>query len=177
MNALTVADLILSFDEIEQWRPVVGFPGYEVSSWGRVSGKKVEILVQWIGTGGYRQLTLMRDGKPFTQRVSRLVATAFLGPPPFDDAEAAHNDGDPSNNRVSNLRWTNAIDNQADVGRHGNRVKGSKVYGAKLSEEDIPKIRERVKFGERYANIAADFGVSIHTISLIKLGKVWNHVT
>jgi len=173
--SLTVSDLIELWDREECWRPAPGFPGYAVSSWGRVSGKRADILQQ-AASRGYHHVSLSVGGRVRTVRVAPLVARAFIGPPPFPGAQAAHNDGDRSNNRVSNIRWATAIDNQADVERHGNRVRGSAVYGARLSEADLPAIRRRASSGERYADIADDFGVSVSTVSLIKLGKVWNHV-
>jgi hypothetical protein len=175
IERLTASDLIALYDQTEVWRPIADYPGYEVSSWGRVSGKRVEILVAG-KTEGYHHVSLSRDGEVTTVRVAHLVARAFIGPPPFEGAHAAHNNGDTDNNRVSNLRWATALDNQADVDRHGNRVKGSAVHGARLTEGDIPNIRRRAAAGERYADIAADFGVSISTVSLIKLGKIWCHV-
>jgi hypothetical protein len=172
---LTTAALLDYFDAHEIWRPVAGWEGYEVSSWGRVKGKRVEILVP-ARNEGYHTVTLSRGPETTNARVSILVATAFLGPPPFDGAHAAHNDGDKDNNRVRNIRWASALENQADVERHGNRPKGSAVVGARLKEADIPVIRQRALKGERYADIASDFGISISSVSMIKLGRTWRHV-
>ena len=174
-ETMTVSDLLNYFDRVEVWRPIVGYPGYEVSSWGNVRGKRVGLLKPSISKG-YRHLSLSHEGLVKTEHIYRLVALAFIGPPLFDGAEIAHTDGDSSNDYASNLRWTNALDNQADVERHGNRCKGSMVYGAVLSEEHIPSIKKRALSGELYKYIAGDYGVSISTISLIKLGKIWRHV-
>src|SRR4051812_37618877 len=38
-------------------------------------------------------------------KVHRLIAMAFLGPPPFADAQVNHKDGDKANNHVDNLEW------------------------------------------------------------------------
>ncbi|PJK30143.1 hypothetical protein CVT23_09160 [Minwuia thermotolerans] len=150
-------------------------PGYEVSSWGRVAGKRARILAH-ARTHGYHVVCLTRDSQSFNRRVSRLVADAFLGPPPFDDALVAHNNGDKDDNRVSNLRWASALENQADRTRHGTRLCGSKANGAVLSEADIPAIRRRADGGERYADIADNFGVSISTVYLIRKRRTWTHV-
>ena len=53
-----------------------------------------------------------------------LVVLAFLGPPPFPGAHAAHFDGDKLNNRLSNLRWASPAENEADKRRHG-RTRGA----------------------------------------------------
>lgn len=175
IERMTVHDLIAAFDATEVWRPIAGYPGYEVSSWGKVKGKRVGVL-QSVTSRGYHFVTLSHEGVPKVARVARLVAETFLGPQPFEGAHAAHSDGNKDNNRVSNLRWATAHDNQADVTRHGNRTRGSMVFGARLQEDDIPKIRERISNGERYPIIAADYSVSTSTISLIKLRRIWDHV-
>ncbi|MER9680834.1 NUMOD4 motif-containing HNH endonuclease [Mesorhizobium sp. M0184] len=176
LESWTLAAWIKELDRVETWRDVVAFPGYQVSSWGRVSGKRVGYL-RSAKTNGYHHVSMSHAGTVTTVRVAVLVARTFLGEPPFEGADAAHNDGNTDNNRVSNVRWASKLENQADIDRHGHRVKGSDVFGARLTEADVPIIRRRAMGGERYENIAEDFGVSISTISLIKLGKIWQHVS
>lgn len=50
--------------------------------------------------------------------VHRLVLTAFVGPCP-EGMEGCHEDGDPSNNRATNLRWDTHKNNQLDMHKHG----------------------------------------------------------
>jgi hypothetical protein len=40
-----------------------------------------------------------------TQKVHRLIAEAFHGPPPFHNAVAMHIDENAANNRAENIRW------------------------------------------------------------------------
>jgi hypothetical protein len=47
-----------------------------------------------------------------------LVLEAFVGPCP-DGLEACHWDDDPTNNRLSNLRWDTSIANKRDMARNG----------------------------------------------------------
>ena len=133
MTNETVAALIASFDKDEVWRAVEGWPEYEVSSWGGVRRIGRRVLAQ-AKTQGYPHVDLSSGGVAKAFRVHRLVAAAFLGPPPFADALVAHNDGDPANNRVSNLRWASARENQIDRARHNTHCRGSAVFGAKLRE-------------------------------------------
>ncbi len=175
VQRLTVRDLLNFFDSYEIWRRIEGYSDYEVSSWGNVRGKHVNILKPACSRK-YLHVSLSQDGKITNMRVHKLVAAAFLGAQPFDGAVVAHNDGDSSNNNVSNLRWTTNLDNQADADHHGTRLKGSAIHLAVLREEQIPSIRKRALSGEIYKNIAEDYGVSISTISLIKLGRIWRHV-
>lgn len=171
-----LSDIVAHWDAVEVWADVEGHPGYYVSSWGNVRGPRV--VLKTGDLRGYKTVCLWSSEKNLktSARVHRLVALAFIGPAPFIGAEVAHNDGNRSNNRVSNLRWASALENQADRIRHETKIQGSEVFGAKLDEAAIPHIRERIKNGERYPSIARDYGVSISTISLIKLQRTWTHV-
>ena len=65
--------------------------------------------------------------------------------------------------------------------KQGDRIKGWKHLGskhgmAKLTEQDIPVIRQRLAAGEPQRVIALDYGVHQVTISRIKTGKDWSHI-
>ena len=69
-------------------------------------------------------------------------------------------------------------DNMADMYRkgRGNKVRGVKHRSAKLSEEDVYKIRERLATGrETLTEISKDFNVGFSAISCIKTGRTWRH--
>lgn len=160
----------------EVWLPVVGYEClYEVSNHGRIRNRHDCFLLP-SETNGYLHVSLSKDGRIITSRLHVIVLTAFCGPPPFEGAQGAHNDGCKKNCRLTNLRWATAVENQADVERHGNRCKGEDVFGAILDAEKVKKIRSRIASGERNRPIADDFGVSISTIHLIRHNKVWRHV-
>lgn len=80
----------------ERWTPVSDYEGYyEVSDQGRMRGiDRVVIrcdgqrktvqgqpLTLVLGSQGYFQVTLNRDGRKRTVRVHRVVLEAFYGPP------------------------------------------------------------------------------------------------
>lgn len=176
MPGVTIAQFIASLEATETWRAVAGWP-YEVSSWGNVRRTGSPLMLKPSLSRGYFHVTFSHQGVQTNARLHALVAHAFLGPPPFANAVAAHNDGNSENNRVGNLRWASGVENQADRDRHGTKVRGSEVFGAKLTEADIPVITRRVRSGERYSTIACDYGVSISTISLIKKNRIWRHAT
>lgn len=75
---------------------VKGFPGYAVTSDGKVfrEGKEVK---SYDNGQGYRQVKLYRNGQRFTKNVHRLVA----GEPNLD---VDHKDGNKSNNKSKNLQ-------------------------------------------------------------------------
>lgn len=66
-------------------------------------------------TGGYRVVKLgnSNNGK----RIHRLVLEAFVGPCP-SGMEACHNNGDPADNRLENLRWDTKSANMFDRSNH-----------------------------------------------------------
>ena len=71
---------------------------------------------------------------------------------------------------------TNA-DNVADRMRKGRNgfisMEGSKNGNAKLTESDIPIIRQRLANGETQKKIASDYNVSGTLISMIHRGLIW----
>lgn len=159
----------------ETWRSIPGYPNYLVSSHGRVQGPRATL--KFGDLFGYKTVSLSANGTTKSFRVHRLVIEAFAGAPPFEGAIVAHNDGDRSNNRIDNLRWASARENQQDRVRHHTRLSGSRVHNAKLTESEIPTIRDRIRSGERYPRIAEDYGVSVSTICLISKGKIWKCAT
>lgn len=133
----------------EVWRPIPGYTGYEVSTLGRVRGRdrmvrarpgyerfvKGTVHVGAVDGNGYRQVNLA--GK--TVRVHLLVLLAFSGPRP-DGLEACHNNGDPLDNRLANLRWDTRLENMRDVVRHGRRVEMNRTHcprGHVLAEPNL----------------------------------------
>jgi hypothetical protein len=74
---------------------------------------------------------------------------------------------------------TNAA-NQMDMARKGRSTKGRFVGelhpGAKLTTDDVHEIRRRVAAGEVYRTIAADFGVTESTISVVGRGLSWESI-
>lgn len=92
----------------EEWREVVGFPDYDVSSWGRIRSRKTKgrpkFRRQARAADDSLQITFARDCKAHTRLVHLVVARAFLGPKP-DGYWVGHLDGDRINNELSNLRY------------------------------------------------------------------------
>ena len=173
-SPLTVAEIIAALAAVEHWRPIAGFPSYEVSSWGAVR-RRERRAVKPTPLHGYMRVCLSERNRKSGRTVHRLVAAAFLGPPPFAGAMVAHNDGDRTNNRLDNLRWASALENQADRHRHGTRCSGSRVFGAKLTEADIPGVREAIASRRTYADIGAEYGVSASAVYMIANNRTWRH--
>lgn len=109
---------------MEEWKDVVGFPGYQVSNEGRVRSYnkitsnarysvrhwKSRILKPKINPKDrISRYNLWRDGKEYTVQVHRLVAEAFI--PGDTSLTVNHKDGNRQNNVVENLEWLSIADN------------------------------------------------------------------
>lgn len=182
----------------EEWRPIDGFLDYEVSSFGRVrrivescKGHQPKILRPWVNNMGYYIVTVCGASGAKRKQVSRLVCAAFHGSAPTEEYDAAHGDGNPSNNTANNLRWATRKENMADTLLHGTRAMGSKhgrttkpertprgsVHGhAKLTEENVAAIRAAPKINGSGRALARMFGVSPSAICLIRSNKNWRHL-
>jgi hypothetical protein len=172
----------------ENWRLIRDFPDYSISDNGRVrrvvkavSGPKPksEFVKQHPTEKGYWQVVLYRDGKRFTCRVHRLVAVVFELPRGPEQDLVAHNDGNPQNNHVSNLRWATPKENSADKIVHGTHQIGERNGRSKrtgLTDAAVIEIRELVKAGLQYQDIAERFAISRFNVCLIATRRTWKHV-
>jgi hypothetical protein len=174
-------------DEPEEWRPVPDYEGlYEVSDLGHVrSVRRTVIDSRGVprtfpsrnlrprgGNPGYREVTLYRDGIRWQVRAHVLVALAFIGPRPLG-MEVAHRNGNPSNNRLTNLRYATPASNSADRIAHGTSNHGARNGNARLSDADVEDVKQALAAGQLQREIAARYGVTRTTISAIATGRSW----
>ena len=125
----------------EEWKPIPGYEGYEVSDQGSVRSfhKRIrgwsgyERGATWEATdepqrllspsatrAGYKGVLLRKDGKTYNKKISSLVMLAFVGKRP-KGMEVCHNDSNPENNTLGNLRYDTHGGNMND--RTGGRPK------------------------------------------------------
>lgn len=179
----------------EQWRPVPDFEEYyEVSNLGRIrsldrdyvnaAGRnrrvKGRIIVLVNKPSGYKGVCLCVGGKQTGKNVHRLVAMAFIGPPPFVKAEVNHKDGNKSNNHYSNLEWCSRAENvqhAVDTGlmptRNLDHLRrfGEDNPACTITDSKVFQIRKRLADGEMGAAIARDLGISAGQVSRIRNNK------
>ena len=98
---------------------------------------------------------------------------AFVGPCP-DGMEACHNDGNPANNNLENLRWDTHKSNMWDKIKHGTIIRGEKHPRSILTSVAVREIRSLWKTGLYTQQKLADmYGVKQMAISKIVRGKTW----
>lgn len=160
---------------METWKKSEG--DYLVSSLGRVMRNNHEIRSRQ-DRYGYMIITLWVDGKQLTRKVHRLVAIAFIdNPNSFETVN--HLNGVKNDNRVENLAWASIRGNHLhafETGLHTigeNRTAGRPV---KLTNDDIPVIRQMISEGFGNTEIGKKFGVSCGCIYSIRAGKSWTHI-
>jgi len=118
---------------METFKPIPEYNGiYEVSNKGTIrTDKDKTTYTKGIGVrhwkqrimklktdkSGYKRATLWKNGKGKDFLVHRLVAIAFISNPKGYEL-INHRDGNPSNNNVSNLEWTDYHGNLIHAYKH-----------------------------------------------------------
>jgi len=125
---------------------------------------------------GYARVSLYKHNKSTWKTIHRLLAEHFI-PNPNKYPFVCHNDGDTSNNHVSNLYWGTAKMNAADTLKHGTRPIGDKHWKAKLTEKEVIRIRELSDTKQKsYSQLSKLYGVSKSHIGLVVQRKSWKHI-
>lgn len=196
----------------EEWRTIAAYPDYAVSNFGRVMrvvdappSYAGRILKTWT-QHGYVIVGLLNSArKQRFVKVHRLVCEAWHGAPPTKRHQAAHWDGNKSNNTPNNLRWATAKENAGDNIRLGRtatgernamrlyperrvtgdahwcrknpeRMQGTKNAAAKLTEEQVKAILAEPQYHGVGRALERRFGVSISMISAIRRGRAWRYL-
>lgn len=165
-------------------QPIPFAPGYFASTDGHIIGKCGSVLAPYV-RNGYAYVLIYTGKTRRKWRVNRVICETFNGPPPTSLHQAAHNDGDKSNNAPSNLRWATCKENFYDRFDHGTWPAGTKNGQAKLTEDQVKIIKFEysialtpkgpVRRGKRQ-ELAHRFGVSVSLIRNIIAGNGWKHV-
>ena len=158
--------------EISEWRAIPGWTNYEVSEFGQVRraiairiSPKHSLLKSFL-RNGYPTVSLCFGGGTGKARkflIHRLVAAAFLDPPPTVEYEVAHNDGNRQNLHYSNLRWATRVENEADKKIHG-------TLPYKLTPEIVAKVRASTLSN---AELGRQFNIDPSYLSKVRRGLFW----
>lgn len=146
--------------------------------WAKVQKAGPDECWPWAGAiskNGYGSFKL--NGKAMTtSRVAYLISHNVI----WDDQMVLHKcDNRPCCN-PAHLYLGDVKQNSRDMMERGMHfrppVVGEKNGNAKLTKEDVLKIRRMIEDGERNQEIAARFGVTHQMISKIRNGHFWKHV-
>jgi|APGre2960657404_1045060.scaffolds.fasta_scaffold17497_3 hypothetical protein len=130
--------------------------------------------------GGYLGVQVCKNGVVKRFLIHRMVGECYL-----DNVnnlpEINHEDGNKSNNRYCNLKWTTSSDNKKHAYNNGlmTAPKGEKSKVSKLKNEDVIYIREKYKPRDKQYNkekLSTMFNVSQRTINDIISKKTWKHI-
>jgi hypothetical protein len=169
---------------MENWKTIPGYEGlYEVSDLGRVRSfnrvdelgrpRKGRILKPVVRENGRVSVTLCKNRKQKIRFVHALVLTTFVGAG-STGLQCCHNNGNPSDNRVLNLRWGTALDNSNDRGNHQTTAVGERNGNRVLKESEVVIIANGSGVGTEMAH---RFGISKATVSQIRTGRTWGWLT
>ena len=167
----------------EEWRPVEGFEGYEVSNRGRL--RLIKNIKSWVGSEGYAEVELWnandrhRRGDHGTRKkLHVLIAKAFI-PNPDNLPQVNHKDRNRANPDVDNLEWVTAKGNSEHSWAFPDRAltvpRGERHKMSKLTEHQVRCIRA-FRGLWRQRSMARAFGVSQHNIMWVQTRKTWDHV-
>ena len=177
----------------EIWKPLTGYPDYEISNMGRV--KSLERIVKHIDGrnrlykekilkpgkyySGYPLVYLTAQKKIKSHVIHLLVIKHFGEPQPTPKHECNHKDGIKENNWESNLEWMTKKENAQHARDLDlcNPVCGENHYRAKLTEKEVKEIRKLYKTGEYfYKQLGKIFKVNIKSIGNIINYKTWKPI-
>ena len=157
--------------------PIPGCPGYYATTNGDILSKRFGRVMQpFACASGHLKVDIYIDGTPHAKYIHRLVLRTFVGPCPPRE-ECLHNNGDPGDNRIENLRWGTHKENGRDMVKHGAAPKGEQHPNAKLSTIEVKKIQEHrdKRVPSTAKKLAQIYGVGAHCIRLILNGRHRNN--
>jgi predicted XRE-type DNA-binding protein len=155
---------------------IPNFPGYFATEDGRIWSEQKgsgRFLKMQEDKDGYLYVTPCKHTKQFTRKVHRLILEAFIGPCPAG-MECCHNNGDPSDNRLENLRYSSHSENIKDAFKHGTKNhSGEKNPHSKLNNLQVRIIKKLLRLNKlTQKEIANIFNVTQAHISRMNTNKI-----
>lgn len=167
----------------EEWRVIPEHPGYRVSNLGHVQSRRRRGQTGghdevWrdskVGrtNHGHLMIRMSYGGKAVRLYIHRLVLELFVGPCP-PGMEGCHNDDNPANNCITNLRWDTHSNNMKECSQKGRMARGRTNGIVKLTLENVYEIKRLVAGGMLHREVATRFGICKQAVSNIVRGKRW----
>jgi hypothetical protein len=175
-----------------EYRDIPGYPGYQAGNdgsvwscwtirglgWGNGAvwfmGSVWHRLRPGRAAGYFRVAIRDKNGRKRTRKVHQLILESFIGLRP-KDYETRHLDDNKTNNALKNLCYGTKSENQLDRNGKG-WLRGEAVGMAKLTENDVRKIRRLHETGIGSTRLGRQFGVDRGTIKNVLARRTWRHV-
>ena len=180
-----------------EWRKIPGTAGYEASEGGQIRSPDIEQTLQGNGgttytrrragrvlklakhSAGYLKCCVVTaEGRQSQRTVHSLVLEAFLGPRP-KGLWINHRNGIKTDNRLENLEYCSASDNQRHAVATGLAPKPPLRRGTdndhicRLNEEQVRSIRRDYAEGRGIAGLAREYRVGDSTVRNIVRRNSW----
>jgi hypothetical protein len=165
---------------VSEVKKIPGYEDYECDIFGNVyslkRGKRRK-LKPAITIHGYLVVKIYKNGKCKTCKIHRLIMLSFVGASKLD---VNHIDGVKTNNNFLNLEYCTRSENVRHSYTTGLACnKGENNSQNKLNKQQVIEIKIALLKPYRGINndLSKKYEVTVSTISLIKKGKSWKHVT
>jgi hypothetical protein len=136
--------MALKNKKTEYWTDAIGFPGYKVSSFGRIKTPQERISTCSPRKDGYIEVSMKNaDGKASMRRLHQVVAASFI-PNPENKLEVNHIDGERHNCNITNLEWSTRTENCNKKVNPSESDSSRKIIQLSLEGEEV-KIWDSVK--------------------------------
>ncbi len=133
---------------------------------------------EWQGSlakKGYGRISYYKSPNIYNVPAHRLSYTYFIGPIPEGMQVLHHCDNRKCVNPRHLFLGTN-LDNVKDKIAKGRQIRGTQIGRAKINEEAVRDIRERVANGESRRALAKVYGLGHTTVNCIVARMNWTHV-
>lgn len=174
---------VYTYSEAETWTTWDEYPNYRFSSFGKIVNMDGFELRPNLRLESRKKLwergkidLYDKNGVPHKKRIGRFIYFAFN---PNDDysLEVLHNDGNPTNNNLNNLRLGTSKQNSEDAELHGFTQKIRLRSTVVLTAEKVKEIREKYAKGNvTHQQLSQEYKVSRRHIGDIISGKRWTNL-
>ena len=156
-------------------KPIPSFENYYATKDGRIWSSKTNKFLKQCARNEQGHLVVSLPEKK--QYVHRLILETFVSPCP-KNMECRHLDGNPANNKLSNLKWGTSRENSLDAVKHKTyyHAQGEGHGRAKLTNNKVREIRKLLKLGFTRRQLGELYGVAHSVINCINARKTWKHI-
>lgn len=149
---------------MEKYIIINEFDNYGISNLGNIKNiKKGNVLTPYLNKSGYLTYTFCQNGIKKTFKIHRLVALYFI-PNPENLPYVNHKDGDKTNNKVENLEWVTAKENDNHARKTGLKTQEKPIIAENITTKETIAFKSVTEAG-------AILGVNKGTISKVLNGK------